>query len=67
MQYDINREAEKISAMSFGKIDQNEYLIGEEILPLDQRWVTEEANFTYSPLGKALNKQRKTAEDQGIK
>ena len=27
----------------------------------------EQANFTYSPLGKALEKQRKTIEDQGIR
>ena len=28
LQYDINREAAKISALSFGKIDKYEYLIG---------------------------------------
>ena len=28
LQYDINREAAKISALSFGKIDKQEYLIG---------------------------------------
>ena len=33
LQYDINREAAKISALSSGKIDQYEYLTGEEILP----------------------------------
>ena len=27
----------------------------------------EQANFTYSPLGKALEKQRKTIEDQEIR
>ena len=27
----------------------------------------EQAKFTYSPLGKALEKQRKTIEDQGRK
>ena len=27
----------------------------------------EQAKFTYSPLGKALEKQTKTIEDQGIK
>ena len=31
--YDINREAEKISALSSGKINQYEYLTGEEIFP----------------------------------
>ena len=34
LQNDINREAEKISALSSGKIDNYEYLTGEEILPL---------------------------------
>ena len=33
LQYDINREATKISALSSGKIDKYEYLAGEEILP----------------------------------
>ena len=34
LKYNINREAAKISALSFGKIDKYEYLTGEEILPL---------------------------------
>ena len=54
LQYDINREGAKISALSSGKIDKYEYLTGEEILPLDQRQIIEQAKFTYSPLGKAL-------------
>ena len=33
-QYDINREGEKTSTLSSGKIDQYEYLTGEEMLPL---------------------------------
>ena len=33
LQYDINREAAKISALSSNKIDKYEYLTGEEILP----------------------------------
>ena len=33
LQHDINREAAKISALSWGKIDKYEYLTGEEILP----------------------------------
>ena len=35
LQYDINREAAKIPALSSGKIDKYEYLTGEEILPSD--------------------------------
>ena len=33
LQYDINREAAKISAFSSGKINKYEYLIGEKVLP----------------------------------
>ena len=56
LQYDINREAAKISALSSGKIDKFEYLTGEEILPSNQQQITEQAKFTYSPLGKAFEK-----------
>ena len=64
LQYDINREAARVSALSTGKIDKHEYLTGEEILPSDQRRVIEQAKFTYSPLRKAFEKQMKTIEDQ---
>ena len=67
LQYDINREAAKISALSSGKLDKYEYLTGEEILPSNQQQIIQQAKFTYSPLGKALEKQRKTIEDQGEK
>ena len=59
LQYDINREAAKISAFSSGKIDKYENLTGEEMLPSNQRRVIEQAEFTYSLLGKALEKQIK--------
>ena len=36
LQYDINRQATKISALSPGKIHKYEYLTGEEILPSNQ-------------------------------
>ena len=67
LQYDINREAAKISALSSGKIDKYEYLRGEEILPSDQKRVIERTKCSYSPLGKAFEKQIKTTEDQGKK
>ena len=67
LQYDINREAAKISALSSGKIDKYEYLTGEEILPSNQQQIIQQAKFAYSPLGKALEKQIKTVEDQGKK
>ena len=65
LQYDINREEAKISALSSGKIDKYEYLTSEEILPSNQQQIIEQAKFTYSPLGKAFEKQTKTIEDQG--
>ena len=65
LQYDINREAAKISALSSGRIHKYEYLTGEDILPSNQQQVIEQARFTYSPLGKAFEKQIKTNEDQG--
>ena len=64
LQYDINREAAKISILSSGKIDKHEYLTGEEILPFNQQQIIEQAKFTYFPLGKAFEKQTKTIEDQ---
>ena len=67
LQYDINREATKISALSSGKIHKYEYLTGEDILPSNQQQIIEQAQFTYSPLGKALKKKKKTIEDQGEK
>ena len=67
LQYDINREAAKISALSSGKIDKSEYLTGEEILPSNQQQIIERDKFTYSPLGKAFEKQTKTIEGQGKK
>ena len=42
LQYDINREAAKTSALSSRKIGKYEYLTGEEILPSDPRGVIEE-------------------------
>ena len=59
LQYDINREAAKMSALSSSKIDTYEEICftGEEILPSNQQQIIERATFTYSPLGKALEKQ----------
>ena len=54
LQYDINREAAKISALSSRKIDKYEYLTGEEILPSDQSRIIEQVTFTYSPLRKSF-------------
>ena len=55
-QYNINREATKISALSSGKIDKYEYLSGVEILPSDQKRVVEQAKLEFSPLKKFFEK-----------
>ena len=57
----------KISALSSGKIRKYEYLTGEDILPSNQQQMIEQAKFTYSPLGKAFEKQIKIIENQGQK
>ena len=67
LQYNINREATKISALSSNKFNKHEYLTGGEILPSNQKQMIEQAKFTYSSLGKAFEKQIKTIEDQGEK
>ena len=67
LQYGINREAAKISALSSGKIRKYEYLTGEDILPSNQQQIIQQAKFTYSPLGNAFEKQLKTIEDRGQK
>ena len=60
LQYGINRESAKISALSSGKIHKCDYLTGEDILPSNQQQIIES-------LGKAFEKQTKTIEDQGKK
>ena len=67
LQYNINREAAKISALSSGKLHKYEYLTGEDILLSTQQQIIEQTKFTYSPLGKAFDKQIKTIENQGKK
>ena len=67
LQYDIEREAAKISALSSEKTDKYEYLTGKEILPSNQQQIIQQAKFTYSPLGKPFEKQIKTIENQGKK
>ena len=67
VQYNINRETAKISALSSGKLHKYEHLTVEDILPSSNQQIIEQARFTYSPLGKAFNKQIKTIEKQGKK
>ena len=60
IQYRINGEAAKITALSSGKIHKQEYLTGQDILPCNQQKIIEQAKFTYSPLEKAFDKQIET-------
>ena len=53
-QYDLDREAAKISALSSNNLEKYEYLTGED-LGLKPSTV-EQAKFEYSPLGKIFNK-----------
>ena len=53
-QYNLERKAARISALSSNNLDKNEYLTGEN-LSLKPSTV-EQAKFGYSPLGKIFNK-----------
>ena len=55
LQYDINRESAKISALSSGELHKYEYLTGEDILSSNQQQMIEQTKCTYSPLGKAFD------------
>ena len=50
LQYDINREAAKISALPSGKLHKYEYLTGEDILPSAQQQIIDQTKFTLIPL-----------------
>ena len=63
LQYDIDKEAAKISALSSARVEKYEYLTVEETLPSNQKQIVEQAKFTYSPLGKALAKQTEKQVD----
>ena len=67
LQCDINRESAKMSALPSTKINKYEYLTGKEILRSNQQQIIEQAKFTYSPLGRAFEKQIITIKDQGEK
>ena len=54
VQYDLDRKAAKISALSSNNLDKYEYLTGED-LSLKPNTI-EQARFEYSPLSKTFNK-----------
>ena len=53
-QYDLDREAAKISALSSGELKKYEYLTGEDLGYKPD--IIQKAKFEYSPLGKVFNK-----------
>ena len=53
-QYDLVREAAKISALSYKELDKYEYLTGEDLGY--KPGITEKAKFEYSPMGEVLSK-----------
>ena len=62
LQYDINRQTAKESALSSDKIYKYEYITGEEALTSDQSRIKEKAKFNYFPLGKASEKHMKAIQ-----
>ena len=62
-QYDLDREAAKISALSSKELDKYEYLTSEDLEYKSE--VVERAKFEYYPLDEALNKGFK--EDDKVK
>ena len=53
-QYDLDREAAKISALSSKELDKYEYLAGDNLGYKPS--VLEKAKFEYCPLGRVFNK-----------
>ena len=53
-QYDLERKAAKISALSSNNLEKYEYLTGEDLGYKPS--VIEKAKFEYSPLGKIFNR-----------
>ena len=63
LQYDINREAAIITALSTGKIDKYKLLTSKEILLSDESRIIDQDNFTFFPLRKTFEEQIKIIED----
>ena len=53
-QYDLDRQAVKISALLSGELEKYEYLTGENLGYRPD--VVQKAKFEYSPLGQVFNK-----------
>ena len=67
LQYNIHGEAAKMSALSSRKINIFQFFRGEEILPHDQRGVTEQPKFAYLLQKKLSKNKRKQLKNKGLK
>ena len=65
LQYDINRKAAKISALSSGEIHKYGYLTGEDILPSNQQQIMEQARFLFLLWKKLLKTKQKQLKIKG--
>ena len=64
-QYDLDRKAAKISALTSNNLGKYEYLTGEDLGPKPS--TVEQARFEYSPLGKIFNKGLdKVDQEEGL-
>ena len=63
-QYQLDREAAKISALSRGELEKYEYLTGEDLGYKPD--VIQKAKFEYSPLGKVFNKGLDEGDKKGL-
>ena len=64
-QYDLDREAANISALSSGELEKYKYLTGEDLGCKPK--VLEKVKFQYSPLGQAVKNNAKTKTDKIVK
>ena len=62
-QYDLDRQAAKISALSSGELEKYEYLTGENLGYKSD--VVQKAKFEYSPLGQVFNKGLDVSDKKG--
>ena len=67
LQYDISKEAAKISALSSGKINKHEYLTGEELLPSNQKQIIDYYLLVLLSVKLLKNKQKQLKIKEKIK
>ena len=63
-QYDLDREAAKISALSSGELEKYEYLTGEDLGYKPD--IIQKVKLEYSPLGKVYNKGLDESDKKGL-